>query len=175
MTNKQKQCLLCYLGHYSGPIDGIWGPKSTQAETDFRQKQGLSATDDLESILLDAISQPQDNWWDGIAHFRREEFFCKCGTFCDGCPAEMDRTLVEAAEALRNHFASPAIVSSGLRCPQHNKNVGGVANSRHLSGKAVDLRIVGHSASELLPILRKNPNIRYCYAINDTYVHMDVT
>ena len=175
MTNQQKQCLLCYLGHYAGPIDGIWGPKSAQAEEAFRQKQSLSPSDPLEPALLDALTAPSDDWWDTIPHFRRAEFACKCGRYCDGFPAEPDRTLVEAAESLRTHFAAPAIISSGLRCQNHNKNVGGVSNSRHLSGKAVDIRVTGHTSRELLSYVQTLPQIRYAYAINDTHIHMDVT
>ena len=51
MTNKQKQCLLYYLGHYSGAIDGIWGAKSRQAEAAFRRERGLLDEDILEDAL----------------------------------------------------------------------------------------------------------------------------
>jgi len=33
----------------------------------------------------------------------------------------------------------PIIVSSGFRCPEHNKAVGGKEHSQHLLGKALDL------------------------------------
>ena len=35
MTNKQKQCLLCYLGYYVGSIDGVWGTLSKTATKAF--------------------------------------------------------------------------------------------------------------------------------------------
>ena len=41
MTAKQKQCLLAYLGYYTGAIDGIWGEKSRQATEDFQRSCGL--------------------------------------------------------------------------------------------------------------------------------------
>lgn len=174
MTIQQKQCLLCYLGHYDGAIDGIWGPKSEMAEAQFRQAHGLSGDASLEEALLEAIQREPENWWNGIVHFRREEFACKCGQFCDGWPAEMDRRVVEAADAVRTHFGAAAIVSSGLRCPRHNANVGGVSNSRHMQGKAMDFRISGKTAREVLSFVQQLPQIRYAYAINDRYVHMDV-
>ena len=98
MTNKQKQCLLCYLGLYGGAIDGIWGKQSRQAEAAFRRERGLRDEDILEDALRKAVAEAPEDWWSGIAHFRREEFACKCGRYCDGWPAEMDRTVVEAAE-----------------------------------------------------------------------------
>ena len=55
-----------------------------------------------------------------------------------------------------------------------NANVGGVANSRHLTGKAVDLRIEGKSAGQTLAWTLKQPELRYAYAIDGNYVHMDI-
>lgn len=41
MTNKQKQCLLAYLGYYNGQIDDIWGEKSKEATENFQRAYGL--------------------------------------------------------------------------------------------------------------------------------------
>ena len=37
MTIKQKQCLLYYLGYYTGAIDGLWGRKSREATQKFQE------------------------------------------------------------------------------------------------------------------------------------------
>ena len=66
------------------------------------------------------------------------------------------------------------IPSSTLRCPNHNRAVGGVAGSRHLYGKAMDFSIPGWSAQKILTLVRSHPEVRYAYAINQTHVHMDV-
>ena len=63
---------------------------------------------------------------------------------------------------------------SGLRCRQHNANSGGVENSQHMSGEAVDLRIDGVSADTLLAFVRSQPEVRYAYKINSTNVHFDI-
>lgn len=169
MTSKQKQCLLCYLGYYSGTIDGIWGPQSRKAEQQFQVEHG----NDVD--LLDVICQrkPAD-WWQEIAYFRKNEFACKCGRYCDGYPAEMDPALVRVADRVRGHFAAAVIVSSGLRCARHNAKVGGVSNSRHLSGKAMDFCVTGKNAAAVLEYVQQQPEIRYAYAIDGQYVHMDV-
>ena len=175
MNLRQKQCLLCYLGYYDGLIDGIWGERSIQATVEFQTRAGL-ATDgvfgrETEETILKAITA--DPWTD-IQYFAPAEFACKCGTYCAGYPAQMDTRVVKIADRARAHFAAPGEVVSGLRCEIHNRNVGGVANSRHLRGKAIDLRIRGVSASRLLDYLESEPEVRYAYAINDTNVHLDV-
>lgn len=179
MTIRQKQCLLCYLGYYSGAIDGIWGEGSMAAAKQFQQDHDLTAdvtfgSASEEKILAVIAGEDSGDWWEDIRYFRPEEFACKCGTCCDGYPAQMSETLVKTADRVRNFFGAAAIVSSGLRCRQHNANVGGVANSRHLSGKAMDFRIAGKSAAQVLSYVREQPEIRYAYAIDEAYVHMDV-
>lgn len=176
MTIKQKQCLLCYLGFYNGAIDGIWGKKSVAAAKKFQQANGITADGvfgvETEERILEAIRST--DWWSGIRYFTKEEFACKCGQFCDGYPHEIRRDLVELADSAREYFGKPAIVVSGLRCKQHNANVGGVVNSQHIYGEAVDLKIPGVSAVALLAWLQKQSGVRYAYAINDTNVHFDV-
>lgn len=43
-----------------------------------------------------------------------------------------------ALEPARQHFGIPFIVSSGYRCEPVNRLVGGVKNSQHIAGEAVD-------------------------------------
>lgn len=170
MTIKQKQCLLCYLGYYSGAIDGIWGPKSQAAAEQFCDAYGLPDLE--ENVLKKAIVE--DDWWPKIRFFTREEFACQCGKYCDGYPTEMQRKVVELADGARAYFGKPGIVVSGLRCKAHNANVGGVENSQHMYGEAVDLKIQGVQAKDLLDYILKQPGVRYAYAINDTNVHFDI-
>ena len=184
MTDRQKQYLLGYLGYYSGDVDGIWGPKSRQAEAEFLQRQNLSNWDETaETRILSCIGDGKgfretENWWQTIRYWTREEFRCRCGQFhtpyCDGYPAEPQRNLVELADRVRSHFGRPAHASSGLRCSRHNRDCGGVSNSRHLQGKALDFRVEGADAEEVLSFIRTLPGVRYAYAIDEAYVHMDI-
>lgn len=52
----------------------------------------------------------------------------------------------QVLEPLREHFGIPVVISSGYRCPQLNKAVGGVPNSQHLKGEAADI-VLPHSLS----------------------------
>ena len=77
--------------------------------------------------------------WDEIKYFKKSEFACKCGGYCDGYPAEIDMNMVKIADEIRARIGKPISINSGLRCKTHNANVGGVSNSQHLLGKAADL------------------------------------
>ena len=196
MTLLQIQCLLQYLCYYPITVDGISGPGTEQATKDFQAAEGLK--DDgipgklTQAALLDAVSngrfkaadttQPDSEetdtealWWKDIKYFTREEFRCKCGgKYCSGFPAEPQEGMVRAIDNVREHFGKAFTPNSGVRCPTHNANVGGVSNSRHLYGKAVDFHVPGKTAAQVLDYLATLPGLGYCYDIDGTSVHMDI-
>jgi uncharacterized protein YcbK (DUF882 family) len=94
-----------------------------------------------------------------MKYFKKSEFKCKCGKYCDGYPAEVDLEMVKIADVIRERIGKPIIVNSGVRCKQHNANVGGAVASQHLEGKAADLACPSGStpaemaaiAEELMP------------------------
>ena len=195
MTVFQIQCLLAYLGYYTIAVDGIWGPGTEQATRDFQKAEGLE--DDgipgklTQAALMDAVANGRfkqkeiqsetDNdgaeelWWNDIRYFTRDEFRCKCGgKYCNGFPAEPQEGMVRAIDNVREHFGKAFTPNSGVRCPTHNANVGGVSNSRHLYGKAVDFHVPGKTAAQVLAYLATLPGLGYCYDIDGTSVHMDI-
>lgn len=52
-------------------------------------------------------------------------------------------------DPIRERFAVPMIITSGYRCERVNKMVGGVDNSQHMKGKAVDFCFAGFSKKEM--------------------------
>ena len=52
--------------------------------------------------------------------------------------------------------------------------MGGAKASRHMSGKAMDFTVKGRSAAQVLAFVQDQPETRYAYAINGSFVHMDV-
>ena len=81
---------------------------------------------------------------------------------------------LEMAEKIRAHFGGrPYTVSSGYRCKKHNREVGGVANSRHTTGKAMDGTISGVRAAEAVKAAYEL-GCRYAYAIDSNYFHFDI-
>ena len=169
MNLKQKQALLAYLGYYDGPLDGLWGDKSQNATIDFQRDFGGISVDGIcgeqtEKAMKHAVAygieKKSDNTdytgvqnnstenstdgntrtvWDEIKYFKKQEFACKCGKYCNGYPVDIDMNMVKIADEIRSRIGKPIHINSGLRCKTHNANVGGVSNSQHLFGKAADL------------------------------------
>ena len=52
-------------------------------------------------------------------------------------------------DSIRERFAVPMIITSGYRCEKVNKLVGGVDNSQHMKGEAVDCCFAGFSKKEM--------------------------
>ena len=46
-------------------------------------------------------------------------------------------------EYLRKRYNEAVVINSGYRSPQLNRKIGGAANSNHLTGCAVDIRVSG--------------------------------
>lgn len=188
MTIKQKQCLLAYLGFYEGTIDGIWGTQSLFATERFQDAYQLGADGifgpETETKILEVIASGEkpkattaatDTFWDEIEYWTREEFRCQCGgKYCNGFPAEPSENLVRLAEKVRVHFGRPGHRSSGLRCKTWNAIQGGVSNSKHMTGKALDFRIEGKTSAQVLAYVNTLPGVNYAYAIDSQHVHMDV-
>lgn len=198
MNTRQIQNLLDYLGYAPGIIDGLDGTNTRKAVKAFQQDFGGLTVDGVagaatQKALRHAVAygMPEKKqttgdkaspatsgtgtFWDDIKYFKRSEFKCQCGgKYCNGYPVEMQEKVVKAADKVRAHFGKPVTVSSGIRCTKHNAEVGGVSNSRHLQGKAIDLNVSGFSAAMVLAYVQSLPEIRYSYAINSNYIHMDI-
>lgn len=163
MTEKQKQCLLTYLGYDTGGVDGLWGDKSRQATVKFQRDYGLEPDGVFGDATLARIKeiittgepptskpqQPQtapdsggEDWWQDIKYFTRSEFRCPCGK-CGGFPVEPQEEMVRTVDEIRHRLGIPVSIvdagGSGVRCQAHNAEVGGVYNSEHLYGRAADL------------------------------------
>lgn len=66
-------------------------------------------------------------------------------------------------DPLRKLFGKPIIITSGFRCPQLNKVVGGVANSWHMQGNAADIRVDSQEdAKQKFELLKLLPSVDTC-------------
>lgn len=202
MTERQKQCLLTYLGYDPGAIDGVDGPRTRAALEAFTADYGVGA-EGLPGAVAGMVpkrnkppntascsekpnSSKTGTFWDDIAHFSREEFRCPCGK-CGGFPVEPVEAIVREAEALRVALGVPVVIvppdghsgGSGVRCQAYNDSLkGSVPNSRHVQGKAVDFCAPGvaNAVKEAwLAREKAGGRLRYYYRIgNSNNYHMDV-
>lgn len=202
LNNKQIQMNLKFLGYYGGNIDGIirngtrgaieefqkayglvvdgiYGPKSNAKMLEVIkqiQKELGVAQDGIAGPITTEARKKQELNWNSIKYFKQHEFACKCGCGLNN----IDLKLIKILDEIRTYFNRPIQISSGCRCAKHNKIVGGVANSRHLSGKAVDIILVGGTKQELLAKCKEyvaNGRARYTYTNNTNMknaVHIDV-
>ena len=103
-----------------------------------------------------------------IRNFRPEEFICPhCGE------VKIETGLVRILQDLRDFLGQPVIITSAYRCPEHNKRVGGVPDSAHVRGYAVDIKCPssGYRYQVLRFLLR---NLITRIGIGKNFIHFDI-
>ena len=187
LTVLERQKYLKDLGLYEGILDGIEDTNTKRAYKALQQKyfirdkdiDGLYGTD-TDRLLIDAWRVATYT-----TNFRLDEFRCKCGgKYCTGYPQVLDSQLLANLQTIRTKYGSTT-VTSGLRCSNYNKSVGGSTNSRHKQGKAVDIKgkytNTESKRKEVMATWKTLPNQRYTYCnIDGNYpnmgsaIHIDV-
>lgn len=76
---------------------------------------------------------------------------------------------------LRRLYGRPIVITSGYRSPALNDAVGGVKNSRHLQGLAVDIRCLHNADYETLRNIIGSDCRFIKYYPNRHYIHVDFT
>lgn len=150
----QIQEALAKAGYYPGPLDNLAGQQTQAAIKAFQTDHSLEADGMVGPLTHEALFQDTNpvSFQDEnlTLHFNRQEFKCCCeGRYCNGFPNEMNHDLLTQLEALRQSLNTPIIVTSGVRCPTRNQEVGGIGNSKHLTGYAVDCYVPGLSVFDL--------------------------
>ena len=72
-----------------------------------------------------------------MEYFKPYEFKCNCN--CGKGYKEMNSAFLTKLDDARYYAGVPFILTSGFRCPEHNKDVGGSVTSSHMKGLAVDI------------------------------------
>ena len=112
------------------------------------------------------------------AHFNVQEFKCKCGQSHDILISdELIQKLEELYIALG---CSKIIVTSGYRCPEHDKAVGGTSSGQHTKGTAADVCCYGQDGQPISSktVCCKAQDLGFTGIANITssyqYTHLDV-
>lgn len=99
-----------------------------------------------------------------MKHFNLSEFFCSSTAAENGIKNEPSidarATIVRninllvdnVLDPIRDLVDTPIIITSGYRCPQVNRLVGGVDNSQHMSGCAADFHVQGYNHSMMYEV-----------------------
>lgn len=109
-------------------------------------------------------------------HFFASEFRCKCGKEHD---FQIDTDLVDKLEKLFEKLGCNEIrISSGFRCPAHDKSVCGSGTGQHTLGKAADFCCIGIDGKPIVSYLvccaAQDIGFTGIARINDSYTHCDV-
>lgn len=100
----------------SSDVDGIYGPN----------------TDNMLRTVYNTLKYTKN--------FDPKEFRCECGgRYCCGFPSYMKPHELITIQAIRDHWGRPITVTCGMRDATYNRKLNGsVANSKHLTGSAID-------------------------------------
>lgn len=104
-------------------------------------------------------------------HFSSSEFSCKD---CGKC--RLSGRLITALELLRALGPEPIKVHDGYRCPEHNRDMGGVSKSQHILGAAADIEIVGLTLQQQYDRACRVPDFRDggVGVYDGNFIHVDV-
>jgi len=102
-------------------------------------------------------------------YFRLMEFMCPC---CQQV-RPMQHTFINLLDKARAIANVPFVITSGYRCKDYNKYVGGVADSSHTKGYAADIQVENsHMRCKMLAALISVGFNRI--GIADTFIHVDM-
>lgn len=104
-------------------------------------------------------------------HFNKQQFECKCG--CE--LYNLSPKLLQQLQIARTYGNVPFVITSGCRCIQHNKNVGGVSDSAHIIGMAADIKFkTGYELYNIIAGLYEAKIYRIGINFKQSFVHVDI-
>ena len=86
-------------------------------------------------------------------YFSKKELQCH-GKNCCGHSAPMDSHFMEKMDIIRKIYGKPMYPTSAFRCNKHNAAVGGVENSNHSLGRAMDVYVKDRDYERLADIAK---------------------
>jgi hypothetical protein len=111
-------------------------------------------------------------------NFSLSEFECNCGCKMPADVLVNIKILAIQLQYIRDYIDRPITLTNAYRCPAHNKKVGGVPNSQHVTGMAADIKIDDMKSIFVHPMI--NNLIKNGYIIEgglglyDSFTHYDI-
>ena len=103
-------------------------------------------------------------------NFKLSEFICKCGSCATTQPIYK---LVKMLQELRELYGKKIVITSGVRCREHNAKIGGAPNSYHLYGMAVDIKC--HKSHDKYKLLEYAYKVGFTgIGVSSQFLHLDV-
>ena len=107
-----------------------------------------------------------------MKHFKQTEFHCPCGKCV---PKDISLEFGQKMDELRSKLGRPIKITSGIRCPEHNKAVGGVPNSQHVTGIAADISTAGYSSIDKYNLVKYAIELGFGgIGVAKSFIHVDI-
>ena len=194
------QWLLSYAGYYNSSIDGIPGNMTSSALAQFKKDNWLAQPRVLGESTIEALFEiegigsavhatPQESLGRAITLPEAMVVYSKQpivpeGHFSWGDATEDGKRVPKYSSIVQNITKSakrmedvrqtlgdvPIYPSSWYRTPKVNERVGGVKNSRHLKGLAIDFTVAGIDPVRVYEILDPWENIGLGRATSFTHI-----
>ena len=103
-----------------------------------------------------------------MKYFKIDEFKCPC---CG--KTDMNKEFLEKIDKARELAGVPFVITSGYRCPKHNKEVGGKPDSAHTKGLAADIKCI--RSRDRFKIIKALIDAGFTrFGIGKNFIHADI-
>jgi zinc D-Ala-D-Ala carboxypeptidase len=107
-----------------------------------------------------------------MKNFKQSEFHCPCGK-CN--KKDITPEFQAKMDLLREKLGKPISITSGVRCPDHNKAVGGVPNSQHVMGIAADISTAKYSSTDKYNLVKYAIELGFGgIGVGSSFIHVDI-
>jgi len=106
-------------------------------------------------------------------NFSAFEFRCRCGVCEHWDGTNIDREFVRKLQLIRDSVLCAMPIWSGIRCVDHNKEVGGRQRSQHLYCCAADIGIGISKPKARIAIVSHALALGLSVGLNNSFLHLD--